>query len=165
MKTTSRSLYRAALMAGILLAGVAWSDDTSSLQDIYDAHQSEILTGLSGGKSTLKAYDSVFVSGSARIIDDEDEEDAISMATLDAESSVIDAFYEEVDWPSKLPAGLRRELWNYYCSRTNTFALAGATTVEVVRGEDDVAVVVGVRNSGIRYEPPSYSDLIQAITE
>lgn len=160
MKKISRILFGSAQLFVVAFVGVSWSEDLPSLQDIYDKHQSEILTTLSGPTSSLSAYDAVFASGSALVLDEEDHEDAISVAKLDAQSSVIDAFFERVDWPNKIPAQLRHELWNFYREQSNQLSLSRVETVELIEDKNSVVVVIGVRDSNISFSAPSYRDLV-----
>ena len=160
MKKISRILFCSAYLLTAALIGVSRSEESPSLQGTYDKHQSEILTTLTGALNSLSAYGAIFASGSARVLDDEDQEHAISVAKLEAESSVIDAFFEQVNWPNKIPTALRRELWNFYREKSNRFSLSRVETVDRIEDESSVVVIIGVRDSNISFSPPSYRDLV-----
>lgn len=160
MKKISRILLGSAYLVLVAFIAVSWSEDLPSLQDTYDKHQSEILTTLSGPTNALSAYDAVFAAGSALVLDEEDQEHAISVAKLDAQSSVIDAFFERVGWPDEIPALLRHELWNFYREQSNQFSLSRVETVDLIEDGSSVVVVIGVRDSNISFSPPSYRDLV-----
>jgi|GEM_PF-4622366 len=160
MKTISRARIAWTFLCLTAVAGTSWSEQGPYLQAIYDQHQNEILTALSGGSQATSAYQAVFASGSARFLDEEDQGHAISVASLEAQSAVIDAFFEKVDWPSKIPAGLRQELWNFYRAQSNPFSLSKVEMVDLIEDDDSVVVVIGVRDSNISFSAPSYRDLV-----
>ena len=63
MKKISRILFGSAQLFVVAFVGVSWSEDLPSLQDIYDKHQSEILTTLSGPTNSAdKRYKLAFLT-------------------------------------------------------------------------------------------------------
>lgn len=160
MKTISRIWFFGFSVCLIAAADISWPREKSKLQQIYDQHQGEILTSLSGRSQATSAYGAVFASGSARVLGEEDEEHAISVASLEAQSAVIDAFFEKVDWPSKIPTGLRQEIWRFYRTQSNQFSLSKVEIVDLIEGDGSVVVVIGVRDSNISFAAPSYRDML-----
>jgi len=160
MKTISRVWFVGLSVCLITAADISWPREKTNLQQIYDQHQGEILTSLSGHSHATSAYGAVFASGSARVLGEEDEEHAISVASLEAQSAVVDAFFEKVDWPNKIPTGLRREIWRFYRAQSNRFSLSKVEIVDLIEGEGSVVVVIGVRESNISFAAPTYRDLV-----
>ena len=160
-------ISRWALAIGLLLvAPMAWAETESelSLGTIYERNQTSVLRTLSEHGQPFRGYGAVFATGGSPILDLEgDKEDALSTARLEAEASLIDAYFDDVDWPDRIPFELRRQLWNFYRSQKITFSIKKLEVVETIEDKDTIVVVVAIRSSDIDFRPPSYEGLVRAI--
>ena len=158
MKTHFKSLSgRRLLLSGaifFLLSGSAPLLDAKECSRVFEENKEKILSS-----ENYVAEGCVFATGKM-ISRSGNREIGYSKAKLDAISNVISFLEAKVDWPKKIPAGLRKRIWAEYLKCVPVeMTLHRGEVVYRNADRDRYTVVLAVPEKNILSAPPSFSEI------